>query len=107
MVNDLVNFQMTKENPILDGLIKRKEQLEARIQNLKAKEATQQRKDDTRRKILVGSYVIDKHLKAGNFDRLVSELDKFLFKTNDRALFGLASREEEKSATSKLENIME
>lgn len=85
-----------KTNLTLDTLVKKKEQLEARIQNMKAKEAMQQRKDETRRKILVGSYILDKHQKADSIEKLFSELDKFLFKPYDRALFGFDARKEEK-----------
>lgn len=90
-----------KRNLTLETLVKRKEQLEAKIQNLKAKEATQYRKDETRRKILVGSYILDKHDKEGTYEKLISELDKFLFKPYDRELFGLEPRAPETSFKNK------
>jgi large subunit ribosomal protein L7/L12 len=96
-----------KNNLTLDALIKKKEQLEARIQNIKAREAMQQRKDETRRKILVGSYILDKHQKAGSLEKLFSELDKFLFKPYDRELFGLEPRKEEKVPASSPESARE
>lgn len=85
---------MSKTNIALENLLKRQEQIAARIESLKAKEAIQHRKDDTRRKILVGAYVLEKHDKAGTISSLVSELDHFLFKLNDRALFGLPPKNE-------------
>lgn len=93
-----------KTNLTLDTLVKKKEQLEARIQNMKAKEAMQQRKDETRRKILVGSYILDKHQKAGTIENLFTELDNFLFKPFDRALFGFDARKEEKVLSGVPEN---
>ena len=94
-----------KSNLTLDTLVKKKEQLEARIQNMKAKEAMQQRKDETRRKILVGSYILDKNQKAGSLEKLLSELDKFLFKPYDRALFGFDARKDEKNPSDVSESI--
>lgn len=97
--------EIMKTNLTLDTLVKKKEQLEARIQNLKAKEAMQQRKDETRRKILVGSYILDKHQKTGSLEKLFSELDKFLFKPYDRALFGFEPRKEEKAPSGTPEGV--
>lgn len=94
-----------KNNLTLDALVKKKEQLEARIQNIKAKEATQQRKDETRRKILIGSYILDKYQKAGSLEKLFLELDKFLFKPYDRELFGFEPRKEEKVPSSFPESV--
>jgi hypothetical protein len=85
---------MSQSTPELEALIKKRAQLDTRIQNLKAKEASQQRKDDTRRKILVGSYILDKYQKSGTMEKIIQELDKFLSKPNDRALFGLTPRDE-------------
>ncbi len=96
---------MSQSTPELEALIKKRAQLDARIQNLKAKEATQQRKDDTRRKILVGSYILDKNHKADTMDKIIQDLDKFLSKPNDRALFGLAPREEKTPSQTHPERI--
>ena len=81
---------------VLENLLKKHSQLEARIQSLKARESTQKRKNDNRKKILVGAYVLEKHEKAGNFQELVAELDKFLIRKNDRVLFGLLEEAEKK-----------
>ena len=48
----------------LDQLTKRREELNAQIQILKAKENQKKRKEDTKRKILIGG-VIMKMLKTG------------------------------------------
>ena len=50
-----------------------------------------ERKEDTRRKILVGSYYLDKAKKDGSFDELVKHMDKFLVRDSERKLFGLSS----------------
>ena len=81
---------------VLENLLKKHSQLEARIQSLKAKEPTQKRKNDNRKKILAGAYILEKHDKAGTLEELVTELDKFLIRKNDRVLFGLPEQAEKK-----------
>ena len=43
----------------LDDLLKKRKQLNARIQKEKNKQSQQQRKEDTRRKILLGALMMD------------------------------------------------
>ena len=80
------------KNSALDALLKKQAMIEARIQLLKSKETSQKRKDDSRKKILAGAYLLEKHEKAGTLEELVQELDGFLSRKNDRALFGLPDR---------------
>lgn len=47
------------------------------------------RKNDTRKKILVGAYILDKYKKEGTTEILKAELDAFLTRKQDRVLFGL------------------
>jgi hypothetical protein len=84
---------MKSRRDILEKLKQQREQLDARIKLGEQAAATQQRKDDTRRKILVGSYILEKHSKTNTFEQLLAELDNFFYKPHDRALFGLAERE--------------
>ena len=74
----------------LDQLTKRREELNAQIQILKAKENQKKRKEDTKRKILIGGVVM-KMLKTGEMpqERLSQLLDKHLEKKADRKLFDL------------------
>lgn len=60
---------------------------------LQSIEKVQKRKDDTRKKILVGAYIIDKHVRTGTTELLLEELDTFLSRKQDRELFGLSSVE--------------
>ncbi len=78
----------------LEKLLKRKDQLEARIKLTQAKVQSQERKDETRRKILVGAYILEKYTSENKSEFLVQELDNFLFRTCDRNLFGLPPRPE-------------
>jgi hypothetical protein len=52
--------------------------------------ASRQRKDDTRRKILIGAILLAK-IEQGQFEerQLRRRLDKALTRKDDRALFGL------------------
>jgi hypothetical protein len=71
-------------------LTRKREQLNAQIQALKAKENQKKRKEDTKKKILIGGVVM-KMLKTGEMpqERLNQLLDKHLEKKMDRELFNL------------------
>jgi hypothetical protein len=68
-----------------------KAQKQAAIARLKTKEATEKRKAENRMKILLGAYLLKKiesdEAAKANLNR---ELDKYLTRDDDRALFGLA-----------------
>lgn len=80
---------MTQPSPRLQKLQQQQEALKAKIRREEQKLKTAQRKDDTRRKILIGALV----LKATETDpQLKTRLDQLLrsLKRNDeRALFNL------------------
>lgn len=63
------------------------QQLKAKVTKLEAMERNQAKKIDTRRKILAGSYLINKYTE--NQEELAKLLDSFLVRDNDRDLFGL------------------
>ena len=68
-------------------------QLKAQKQAIEARERTkqkeQQRKDDTRRKILLGSYLIKKMQNEANKEKILAELNEYLTENRDRQLFDL------------------
>ena len=72
----------------LDELLKKREQLNAQIQKERNQQSKQKRKDDTRRKILLGS-LMSEMMKKGELDSLKirKRLDGFLTKNIDRKLF--------------------
>jgi hypothetical protein len=78
----------------LAALEVKRSQINAQIQAIKARENGQQRKDDTRRKVLIGSVVL-KMLKTGEMpqERLNQLLDKHLEAERDRKLFGLEPKQ--------------
>lgn len=83
----LIKGEMSKK---LDDLLKKREQLNAQIQKERNKHLAQRRKDDTRRKILLGALVMDLSEK-GELDSelFLKKLDEFLTKDTDRNLFDL------------------
>lgn len=80
----------------LEALEARRKQLDAQIQALKARDTAQERKDDTRRKVLIGGVVL-KMLKTGEMPdgRLNQLLDKHLDAERDRKLFGLGPKQQQ------------
>ena len=83
-----MNVQSDKMNQ-LEKLKKQKEILDARIQQAESKLKVKERKEDTRRKILIGAFMMEKLKKEEKFDSMIQELDGFLTRNSDRKLFGL------------------
>lgn len=73
----------------LKKLLEQQSRLEARIQQLKSQEQNQERKNETRRKMIAGAFILEKHQRENTMDELVKELDGFLQNRKDRMLFGL------------------
>ena len=53
----------------------------------KKKLSEQQRKDNTRRKILLGSYLLKKMESEANKEKILAELNEYLTEERDRKLF--------------------
>jgi hypothetical protein len=73
----------------LDVLKRRRCALDARIKLMQNRELSKARKDDTRRRILVGAYYLEQANKNDKFEDIVNLMDKFLIRDSDRKLFGL------------------
>jgi hypothetical protein len=82
------------EKTEIDKLDEKIKQLQARKKQVKAKETAKQRKEDTRKKILVGGTIMAA-VKSGDMQwHTVKELlDKNLTRDNDRALFDLPEKQ--------------
>ena len=83
-----------KEKAAKDKLAKERKQIAARIRQEEAKEKSKARKQDTRRKILVGSLVLSRlerkeSITIANMNQLKKELDGFLTRPLDRKVFEL------------------
>ncbi len=75
----------------LEKLKKQQAQLKARIQSLEAGQKTRERKKDMQRKILFGSFMLQR-VKEGDSRALEwqTQLDGYLTRDHERALFELA-----------------
>jgi len=73
----------------LDRLKEQREKLNARIQIIEARAKSSDRKKDVRKKILVGSYYLDKAIKDEHMDAIKNIMDKYLTRDSDRILFDL------------------
>ena len=74
----------------LATLREQRDQLEAKIKKLQGQARAQERKQDTRRKILLGSYMLAEAGRQGrDLLALGKMLDSHLKRPSDRRLFGL------------------
>ena len=91
---------MRKGNPLnpkklLRNFLKAKAQKQAIEARERTKQKEQQRKDDTRRKILLGSYLIKKmQSNEANKEKILAELNEYLTENRDRQLFDLPLKPE-------------
>lgn len=91
----------------LDVFIHKRDEINEQIKKIKTQKSIKRRKEDTKRKILIGGVVI-KMLKTGEMpqERLTHLLDKHLEKQADRALFELAERTQHETEEQLLEQEM-
>lgn len=86
-------------NKAADRLAKLEEQrarINAEIQRVRAREQQQERKNETRRKVLVGAMILAKvNSSEWPEDRLMAAMDAYLERDHDRALFGLPPRQKD------------
>ena len=73
----------------LDSLKKKRDIINARIRLVQNREQSKERKDNTRRKILIGSYYLDQANKNNSFNDIVKLMDSYLTRDSDRLLFDL------------------
>ena len=82
----------------IEAQLEKLKQLKAQKQAIEAREKTKkkerERKDDTRRKILLGSYLIKKMQNEANKEKILAELNEYLTEDRDRQLFDLPNIEE-------------
>ena len=79
----------------LEYLWENQKQPWARIQEIKAQESTEKRKEDTRKEILLGAMVM-RLIETGYWpkEQIYEQLDEFLDKPIERKLFGLVELEQ-------------
>jgi hypothetical protein len=71
----------------LDRLKKIRANYDAKIKLLEARTKIRERKLDTRRKILIGAYYLDKARKENKYNELVKIMRDFLKRNSDQDLF--------------------
>ena len=71
----------------LDLLLEKKKQLEARILKLEASKKAKERKEDTRRKIMIGAYYLDQAKKNNSIPELYNMMRKYITRDFDKKLF--------------------
>ena len=81
----------------LERLKKQRAIIDARIQSTEARLKTTNRKQDTRRKILIGSYYLDKAVKENTFENLKIVMCSYLTRDSDRKLFSFSPNPDDKN----------
>lgn len=99
-MNKRTDIKVSKNKGIskLEQLKKQKSVIEARIQATEARLKTTNRKQDTRRKILVGSYYLDKAVKENTMEDLKIKMCRYLTRDSDRKLFGFSENHNDENA---------
>jgi len=87
-----MNANNSKSSKV-EQLKKKREELNARIQKLEASEKARDRKKDTRRKILIGSYYLEEARKNSKMDEIKHLMDGFLTRDSDRIIFDLPKQQ--------------
>ena len=76
-------------NDKVEKLKRKQEVLKARIQLIEGREKSKEKKLMTRKKILIGSYFLEKYNKDNEIKKLIMIMDKYLIRESDRKVFGL------------------
>ncbi len=89
----------------LDKLKQKRSQINARIQKLEASEKAKYRKQETRRKILVGAYYLQKAREEDSMSVLRKYMDDYLKRDIDRALFELEPLEKTEQTEAQIQEV--
>lgn len=103
---DVLNEKIEKQLEKLNQLKAQKQAIEARE---KKKISEQQRKEETRKKILLGSYLLNKLEKLNKMKneeeeekQILAELNEYLTEDRDRKLFNMLPVEKSKNETNNI-----
>ena len=88
MSSTLETFEQ-QEKKALEKLQAIKARRQALVNREKAKQKEQERKDETRRKILLGSYLLKKMEDEAEKQKILAEINEYLTEDRDRKLFNL------------------
>ena len=84
MSADSLDHKIAKQQEKLKQL---QAQKQAIVNREKEKQKEQERKDDLRRKILLGSYLLKKMENEANKEKILAELNEYLTEDRDKKLF--------------------
>jgi uncharacterized membrane protein len=87
MTNESLEQRIAKQQE--ERLKQLKAQKQAKDAREKAKQKVQERKNDTRRKILLGSYLLKKMEDEAEKQKILAGLNEYLTEDRDRKLFDL------------------
>ncbi len=82
-----VNIPMAISN--IDKLKEQRRLIDSRIQAAEARQKNSERKKDTRRKILLGSYYLEEAKKKNQWEEVKELMNGYLTRNSDRTLFDL------------------
>lgn len=83
---------------LLTELLRKQEAIQNRIASVQAKKRKDEDRVLTRKKILIGAYLLEKaKAQPDVLQKLVEEMKTFLTRPNDRKLFGLSVKSENHS----------
>ena len=87
-INKAQKDDKTKKAPLrLEKLKEQRQKLDARIQKMEALSKVEARKQDVRRKILIGAYYLNQAIKDGTVPQLREMMNGFLTRESDKKLF--------------------
>ena len=89
--NKLYHFMDKNTRDKVEKLREKQDILKARIQLIENKEKSKERKLETRKKILIGSYFLEKYQKDNEMKKLQDIMNEYLSRESDRKVFGLAN----------------
>ena len=89
--NKLYHFMDKNTRNKVEKLKEKQEVLKARIQLIENREKSKERKLETRKKILIGSYFLEKYQKGNEMKKLQDIMSEYLSRESDRKVFGLTS----------------
>ncbi len=78
-----------KMNQLKENIIRLKSQKQAALAREKSKQKAQERKDETRRKILLGSFLLKEMEDEAQKQKILAGLNQYLTEERDRKLFDL------------------
>ena len=96
---DVLNEKIEKQLEKLNQLKAQKQAIEARE---KKKISEQKRKEETRKKILLGSYLLNKMKNEEEEKQILAELNEYLTEDRDRKLFNMLAIEKSKNETNSI-----